>query len=125
MKKLVIWTRISSIALIILGIIHLAAALMVFPVLKNLAEELFSVLIFIYLATGLGTVLPGLISWLQLKGVKENHKSAWITLLVCSVYTVIIGIGAVIQMTDNIFAYLALSIGISLLIPVLLMKKHI
>ncbi len=125
MKKLIIWINITSVALIITGLIHLAAAVMVFPMFKNLPEGQFSAFIFMYLAAGLGTILPGLISRLQSNGLKEKNKGAWITLLVCSVYTIIIGIGAVIQMMDNIFAYIALIIGMSLLIPALLIKKHI
>lgn len=125
MKKLITWINITSIALIILGLIHLIAVIKIAPMNKNLSEGQFSVFIFMYLATGLGTVLPGLISKLQIKGLKDKSKSAWITLLICSIYSMIIGLGAVIQMTKNPFAYLSLVIGISLLIPTLLIKKRI
>lgn len=77
-----------------------------------------------YLATGLGTVLPGLISWLQIRGLKDKSKSAWTTLLVSAIYALIIGIGAIIQMSNNIFAYIDLLIGISLIIPALLVRKY-
>ena len=125
MKKLTNWISISCIALMVLGVIHLIATIMVVPMFQNLADEQFSVFIFMYLATGIGTILPGLISKLQVKELKEKNKRAWMTILICSIYTVIFGIGAIILMTDNPFAYLGFIIGISLLIPTLLIKKQI
>ena len=125
MKKLTTWINITSIALIILGLIHLIALIKVAPMYKNLSEGQFSVFTFMYLATGLGTVLPGLISKLQINALKDKSKRAWKTLFICSIYAMIIGIGAVIQMTRNSFAYLDLVISISLLIPTILIKKQI
>lgn len=124
MKKLITWINITSIALIVLGLIHLLAIIKVAPMYDNLSEGQFSVFTFMYLATGLGTVLPGLISKLQINALKDKSKRAWITIFVCSIYTMILGIGAVIQMTKNPFAYLDLVISISLLMPTILIKKH-
>jgi len=125
MKKLMSWINATSIALIVLGVIHLIATIMVVPMFQNLVKEQFSVFIFMYLATGLGTILPGLISKLQVRELKEKNKRAWMTLLICSIYTVIFGTGGIIFMTDNPFAYLGFIIGISLLIPTLLIKKQL
>ena len=125
MKKLITWINITSIALIVLGLIHLIAIIKIAPMYQNLSEGQFSVFILVYLATGLGTVLPGLISKVQITALKDKSKSAWITLFICSIYTMIIGIGSVIQMTKNPFAYIALVISISLLIPTLLIKKQL
>ena len=119
------WINISSIALIVLGLIHLTAVFKVGPMFENLNGQQFNVFIFMYLATGLGTVLPGLISKLQVKGLKEKDKRAWITLFICSVYAIVTGIGAVILMNTNPFAYLEFIIGILLLTPVLLIKNKI
>ncbi|MBN2350699.1 MAG: hypothetical protein JXJ22_17815 [Bacteroidales bacterium] len=125
MKKITTWINFTSITLIILGLIHLAAIIVVAPMYKNLSDKQFSVFVFMYLATGLGTVLPGIIARLQINALENKSKIAWKTLLICTVYTVIIGIGAVIEMTDNPFAYIILIIGISLLIPAVSIKKHI
>jgi len=125
MKKLMSWINATSIALIVLGVIHLIATIMVVPMFQNLVKEQFSVFIFMYLATGLGTILPGLISKLQVRELKEKNKRAWMTLLICSIYTVIFGTGGIFFMTDNPFAYLGFIIGISLLIPTLLIKKQL
>jgi hypothetical protein len=125
MKKLITWINITSIALIILGLVHLIAVIKIAPMNKNLSEGQFSLFISMYMATGFGTVLPGLISKLQINGLKDKSKRAWITILICSLYTTIIGIGGVTQMTKNPFAYLGLVIGLSLLMPTLLIKKRI
>ena len=61
----------------------------------------------------------------QLTALKNKIKSAWFTLLICSIYTIIFGIGAIIQMMQNPFAYIALAISISLLIPTLLIRKQL
>lgn len=123
MERIITWINLSSIALIILGLIHLTAIIVVAPMYINLSNEQFSVFVFMYLATGLGTILPGLISKFQINAIKNKSTIAWKTLLLCSVYTIIVGIGAVIQMTDNPFAYIMLIMGISLLTPSILIRK--
>lgn len=123
MKKLTIWISISSIAMIVLGLIHLLATIMVIPMFHNLGKEQLSVFLFMYLATGLGTILPGLISKLSIAGLKNNDERAWKIILICSVYSLLTGIGAMVTMNRNPFAYLSILIGISLFIPTLLIKK--
>jgi uncharacterized membrane protein len=125
MERITTWINLSSIALIILGLIHLSAIIVVAPMYENLSTEQFSVFVFMYMATGLGTVLPGVITKLQINALKDKSKIAWKTILLCSIYSMIIGIGAVIKMTDNPFAYLDLITSISLLIPTILIKKQI
>jgi hypothetical protein len=125
MKKLTNWIGISSIAVIILGFIHLLGTIMIFPMFSNLGKEQFSVFLFIYLAVGIGTILPGLISKLLVEGLKNKDKRAWLIILICSIYSVLMGIGAIIAMKTNPFSYLMLLIGISLLIPTLLIRKEI
>jgi len=122
MKKFIIWINISSIALVLLGIIHLAAVPVVIKMFSNLIAEQFSTFLFMYLTAGIGTILPGLISKMQVQGLKKGNKTSRNTILVCSVYTVFMGAGAVILMADNPFAYLGFVIGISLLIPSMLIR---
>jgi len=125
MKRQIIWIRISAIALIFLGIIHLAATIMVLPMFQNLARKQLSVFLFMYLATGIGTMLPGLISVFTVRRLNEKDRNAWLILLICSIYAVILGIGAIVSMMNNPFAYLGFIIGLSLLIPTSLVKKFL
>ncbi|MDF1548360.1 MAG: hypothetical protein P1P88_11100 [Bacteroidales bacterium] len=124
MKRITTWINLSSIALMILGLIHLTAIIIVAPMYKNLSAEQFSVFVFMYMASGLGTVLPGLIANFQINALKNKSEIAWKTLLLCSGYTIIVGIGAVIEMTDNPFTYIMLVTGILLLTPSVLIKKY-
>lgn len=125
MNKLIKWISVSSIALIVLGLIHLAATLMIIPMFQDLEKEQFKVFLFMYLAAGIGTILPGLISKLTAGELKNNYKRGWLIVLACSIYSTLMGIGAVITMISNPFAYLMLLVGISLLVPTLLIKREI
>lgn len=51
MKRITTWINLSSIALIIIGLIHLTAIIVVAPMYKNLSAEQFPVFIFMYMAT--------------------------------------------------------------------------
>lgn len=125
MKKLTNWINISCIALIVLGIIHLIATIMVLPMFQNLGKEQFHVFLFMYLAAGFGTVLPGLISKLLINKVRNKDKGAWGIIIICSIYSLILGLGAIVFMNTNPFAYLMLLIGFSLFIPSILIKKEL
>lgn len=125
MKKLTNLISVSSIALIVLGLIHLIVTTMVLSMFKNLSNEQLSVFLFMYLSAGLGTILPGLISKLMIKGLKNKDKRAWEILIICSIYSLLMGIGAIITMKTNPFAYLMLLIGLLLFVPTILIKKEI
>lgn len=125
MKKLTNWISISSIALIVLGLIHLIATIMILPMFRNLGKEQLLIFLFMYFSAGLGTILPGLISKLMIKGLKNKDKRAWGILIICSIYSLLMGIGAIITMKTNPFAYLMLIIGLLLFVSVVLIKKEI
>ena len=124
MKKLILWIRIGAIALIVLGIIHTIATVMVFPMFQNLAKEQLSVFLFMYMATGMGTILSGLVSVFAVGRIREKDITAWLILLFCASFALIIGIGGIISLKHNPFAYLGLIIGFTLFIPTILIRKH-
>lgn len=127
MKTLINWISISSIALIVLGSIHLIAILTFEDnsLFQNLTQEQTCVFAFMYLAAGIGTILPGLISKLLSSGLAEKNKKSWMIILICSIDALLIGIAAIIFMMKNPFAYLEFIVGLSLLMPTILIKKHI
>jgi hypothetical protein len=125
MKKLTNWIRISGIAMIVLGLIHLIATCKVLPMFGNLGKEQISIFLFMYLASGLGTILPGLISIQLINGLKNKDKRAWVIVMICSIYSLLLGLGGIMTMKTNPFAYLMLLIGLSLFIPTMLIKKEI
>jgi hypothetical protein len=77
------------------------------------------------MAAGLGTILPGLIIKIHINGLKEKQKRSYLTILICSLYAVLFGLGAIYFMTANPFAYAGFVIGISLFSQTLLIKKEI
>lgn len=123
MKKIIQWLNIVSLAIIVLGLFHLLATTLVLGMFEWTNPNEKSVFLFMYLAAGIGTILPGLISKLQIKAIKESSLNARFTVIVCSLYTIILGIGAIYFMTNNPFAYIALVLGIALVIPALIIKK--
>lgn len=124
MKRHIIWIKISSIALLILGFIHLVASIIVIPMFQNLGAQQFSVFLFMYLAAGVGTILPAVIILLHIKELRGDNSKSLVTIYICSGYTVLLGIGAIILMVDNPFSYLTFILGAFLLISTLLLKRQ-
>lgn len=125
MRKLTRLIYIVSVALIILGLIHLIATILILPMFQNLCKEQFSIFLFMYLATGLGTILPGVVSMLMVKGVRNKEKRSWDISMICSIYTLLLGVGAILTMNTNPFAYLMFLIGLVLFLAVVLVKKKL
>ena len=111
--------------MIVLGVIHLIATMKVIPMFQNLNEKQLPVFLFMYLASGMGTVLPGIIVKQMANGLAKKDRRAWKIVAICSVYSLLMGIGAVIAMNTNPFAYLMLLIALSLFIPTVLIKKDL
>jgi len=124
MKKIINWLNIISLAIIVLGLFHLMATPLVLGMFEWTDPDEKSIFLFMYLAAGIGTILPGLISKIQINAIKESSLNARFTVIVCSLYTFILGIGAIILLTNNPFAYIAVVLGIALVIPALIIKKH-
>jgi hypothetical protein len=125
MKKLLIWLNIASVALILLGIIHLLATFAVIPMYRHLPKDQLNVFLFMYLGAGLATILPGLVSKMLHKLIKEEMRTAAWVVFICAVTALLLGLGAVITMPQNVFAYVSLVLGISLLIPSVLLMRRI
>ena len=123
MKNLTIWIKISGISILILGIIHLATAFTVLPMWSNIGTGWLSVFSFFYLTAGLGTILPGLISTISTEKLNDSHRRAWTIILICSIYSILLGVDPVISMKGNPFAYVMLVIALSLFIPTIMIKK--
>ena len=125
MKKIFLWIKAAGIFLIALGCIHVAASPFVLHSYNNLNEVQTLEFLFMFITSGLGVILCGIVTLLELRLLKQKSKQAWIVLMVCSVYSTIMGIGAVATMMYNPFAYIMFFCGILLLVPVLIAKKEI
>ncbi len=125
MNKYIKWLKGSCIFLAFLGITHLAATVFIVPMFQNLAKEQFLVFLFMYFAAGIGTILPGVISWISTTGLNTKNKNSRNIILICAAYSLLMGVGAIITMNDNPFAYLMFLSGLSLLTPAILINRNI
>lgn len=104
--------KITSISVLILGIIHLIATpFIILPIFRNL-EFMFTLsYLYMFVITGIATVSVG---WIQLFALKNwnQHKSFTLLYKVCLIFIIILGVGAVASMWSNPFAYIALIIAV-------------
>lgn len=104
--------KITSISVLILGIIHLAATpLIILPIFKSFDLMFTLSYLYMFIITGVATVLVG---WVQLLALKKwlIDQSFHTLFKVCLIFIIILGLGAVASMWKNPFAYLALIIAI-------------
>lgn len=104
------YLRIAGIAVVILGCIHLAATPVIFSSADFHKESVLASL-YMFVMVGISTIFVG---WLQ-----HFVMSRWdldtgyrIIFRITVAFLIIMGIGAVIAMWDNPFAYICLLIGI-------------
>lgn len=107
--KTIKYLKITTIVVIALGIIHIAATPVIFPIFKPNAQlDLASV--FMYVMTGVSTLFLG---WLQnytLKKINDNEGFKKI-FIVSVLFLAFMGLSAVAAMWDNPFAYISLIVA--------------
>ena len=121
-----IWVLIIGILIIILGLIHNAATSIVFHMgsFEKLPKEDGLVFIYMYVATGTAVIAAGLLTIYCSFALKKSERMAWtITIAVC-IFMILLGIGAIITMTDNPFAYIMLVLPLLEIIPLLNYKNE-
>jgi hypothetical protein len=103
--------KVSAIALFTLGVIHVCATPVILYSLRQLPLSYLMVFAFMYVATGLSFVFIG---WLQCFCIKHREESICLVkiLKASCIFVLICGIGAVVTMFDNPFAYLTLFIAL-------------
>jgi hypothetical protein len=102
--------RIASIAVMILGCIHVCATPVIFNLFNGHGNfDLVSVYMFVIV--GITTFFLGWVQLFTLKRIKDN-EGFQIILKATIAFLCIIGIGAVAAMRDNPFAYISLSIAL-------------
>ncbi len=125
MNKLLRWIHIAGIALLLLGVIHVAASPYVMHSFENLNQDQKQSFLFMYVVAGLGVLLCGLVVTLLAADLKNKSKRSWRVIFICSIWATIMGIGAIATMMYNPFAYISLLAGIMLLVPVLIIRSEI
>ena len=101
--------KITAIAVMLLGSIHLAATPVVFSFFNDKAIHDISS-IYMFVMVGISILFTG---WLQYFVVSKltEHKGYKSILVVSVIFISIVGVGAVAGMRDNPFAYISLVIA--------------
>jgi hypothetical protein len=103
--------RITAFAVMVMGIIHVCATPVILPAFKVLMHEELLSFLFMFVSTGLALIFAGWIQYFILK--RWNYERTFFLLLKGSVLFISVsGIGAVVTMWSNPFAYITLLIAL-------------
>lgn len=110
MKKIILQFRILSVLIMILGLIHTAATFVFFPVFKNGAPIDYTSM-YMFMMVGISVLLTGMLQWFVSDKQMENKPMERI-LKGSVLFIILMGLGAIIAMPDNPFAYAMAAIAI-------------
>ncbi len=110
MKKIILQFKIMSVLIMLLGLIHSAATFVFFPVFKNDAPIDYASM-YMFMMVGISVFLTGGIQWYISDKQIENKPMERI-LKGTVLFIILMGLGAIIAMPDNPFAYIAAAIAI-------------
>jgi hypothetical protein len=113
------WILITGILTIIIGLIHEAAAPIIFKGQSNRAID-----IYMFLATGASVVFMGALIVHGSRRLKLSEHSAWAPTFAAGVYLLLLGIGAIAIMPLNPFSYLTMIVSLLELIPLWLCRRE-
>lgn len=122
--KLVFISKVLSIAIICLGVIHEIATFtpLIQDGLENLSQSNFNTMIYMSLVCGASLILSG---WLLLLLLKRNQTHTFLAfpISLISIFVLINGIGSIILMVDNPFAWIVFGLGLSITIITIKQKQ--
>lgn len=110
MKKIILQFRILSILIMLLGLIHTAATFVLFPVFKKDVPIDFAS-VYMFIMVGISVLLTGLLQWFAADKQIENKPMERI-LKGSVLFIILMGLGAIIAMPDNPFAYVIAGIAV-------------
>ena len=114
------WVRIAGWLVVALGAIHIAATPLVYP--THAGDDL--TFLYMFLATGVAVIFAGLVVLFAARGWQRGERWAWAILLRTGVFLLLLGVGAVITMADNPFAYVMLILAVVAALPVWVYRKE-
>jgi uncharacterized membrane protein HdeD (DUF308 family) len=119
------WVLIAGILTVLLGLIHVAATPVIFSTMSDqlsAADKL--TFLYMYIATGAAVIFVGWLVMYGSRGLRTSERWAWITTLAAGVFMSLLGIGAILAMSDNPFAYLTLVFAALELVPLWLYRQE-
>ena len=119
------WVFAAGILIAILGLIHIAATPMVLKDLDELPKNVKDSLVYMYVTTGAAVVFAGLLAVYSSIGIKRSEGMARPLAVGVGVFMFLVGVGAVIVMPDNPFAYIGLVLALVEIAPLLVYRQDI
>lgn len=113
------WVRIAGWLVVALGVVHIAATPLIYP---PYAGDL--TFLYMFLATGIAVIFAGALVLLAAGGWSRGERWAWDVLLRAGIFLSLLGIGAVITMADNPFAYLMLILAVVAALPIWIYRNQ-
>ena len=118
------WLSVSGGLILLLGVIHLAAApgtMRGIP--ETVPAEFRSAFLFMFASAGLAALFAGLMVLWGAYGVARQWRGAWTLALMSGLFAILMGAGAAAAMPRNPFSWLLLILGLSVLPPLILPLK--
>jgi hypothetical protein len=110
MNKIIVQLRVMSFLVMLLGIIHTAATFVLFPVfIKDALIDYAS--LYMFIMVGISVAFTGCLQWL-LSDKFIDSKPMKRIMNMSILFMMIMGLGAVLALPDNPFAYISLAIAI-------------
>lgn len=118
------WIQLAGWLTFGLGVIHVAATPLVFPLSTDLlADPAQLSALYMFEMTGIAVIFSGLLILYAVRGWKSGARWAWHTCLGAGIFLLLLGAGAILTMPGNPFAYLSAIIALVENLPVWLHRK--
>jgi|GEM_PF-2161231 len=115
---------VSGVLIILLGIVHLASAPGVMRGMPAaVPDEFQKAFIYLFAATGAAVIYCGLLILFAAYGIARMRPGARGLALCSGMFTILLGVGALAAMPQNAFSYILLILGLSILPPLILMRR--
>ncbi|MCP4539666.1 MAG: hypothetical protein GY832_21220 [Chloroflexi bacterium] len=118
------WVFVAGILIVILGLIHIAATPIVFRMdFGKLPTEAGLAFIYVFVATGVAVVFAGLLAVYGAIGIKRSERMARPLTVGVGIFMSLVGVGAVVTMSDNPFAYMGLALALVEMAPLMIYRQ--
>ena len=123
-SQLVKLSRIAGWIAISLGLVHSANTWFVIGDVASFSAVWRGIILFMYVAAGLGCLLAGGGMLLSTAISIQKTKAAHHIYLISATFMLLLGIGAPIAMRNNPFGYISLAVGVFAVAVALLRYRH-
>lgn len=123
-SQLIKLSRIAGWIAISLGVIHSANTWFVIGDIAGFDAVWRGIILFMYVAAGLGCLLAGGVMLLSTATSVQKTKAAHHIYLISAIFMLLLGMGAPIAMSSNPFGYVSLAVGVFAVAVALLRYRH-